>query len=105
MEKPMKDTTHQPLPNGTEAVRAAPALDMDEEIRRVGAEWKEPPEFEGSVGRTMYDAPSSKDGTLTVLAPPDNINQIPSQCLVRIKSRPRDAGGDGRQYLGAVTRG
>jgi len=101
----MKDTTHQPLPNGTEAVRAAPALDMDEEIRRIGPEWKEPPEFEGSVGRTMYDAPSSKDGTLTVLAPPDNINQIPSQCLVRIKSRPRDAGGDGRQYLGAVTGG
>jgi hypothetical protein len=101
----MENVKVELLADGINAVRAAPALDMDEEIRRVGDEWKEPPEFRGAIGRTMYDAPSSKDGTVTVLTSPDNINQIPSQCLVRIKSRPKDAGGDGRQYLGAVTAG
>jgi hypothetical protein len=101
----MKDATNKAVPNGTDAVRAAPALDMDEEIRRAGGEWQEPVEFKGAVGRTMYDAPSSKDGTVTVLAAPENISQIPSQCLVRIKSRPKDSGGDNRHYLGAVTGG
>jgi hypothetical protein len=74
----MKNVNDQLLATENNAVRTAPALDVDEEIRLIGDEWSEPQEFQGAIGRTMYDAPSSKDGTVTVLAPPDNINQIPA---------------------------
>jgi hypothetical protein len=53
----------------------------------------------------MYDMPTSKDNTVTVLLPPDNIGTAASQSLVRIKSRSKESGGDGRQYLGAVVQG
>lgn len=88
-----------------DAVQPAPASQLEEEIRLAGDEWRELDEFQGAIGRSMYDTPTSKDGTVTVLTPPDRINQIPSQSLVRIKSRPVESGGDGRQYLGAVTEG
>jgi DNA helicase HerA-like ATPase len=81
------------------------AARLDEEIALAGGEWNEPEEFKDAVGRTMFDVPSSKDGTVTVLLPSDVIGKVPSQALVRIKSRPREAGGDGRQYLGAVVQG
>ncbi len=35
----------------------------------------------------------------------ENIGKLPSQSLVRIKSRSKDRGGDGRQYIGAVVQG
>jgi|DewCreStandDraft_1066081.scaffolds.fasta_scaffold01080_1 DNA helicase HerA-like ATPase len=88
----------QPLP--TEALAS-----LKEEIAAAGGEWQEGPEFEGAVGHTMYDTPSSKDNTVTVLLPAEKIAQVPSQSLVRIKSRPKEKGGDGRQYLGAVVEG
>jgi DNA helicase HerA-like ATPase len=78
---------------------------MDEEIALAGGEWEEAAEFKGAVGRTMYDAPTSKDGTVTVLTAPENIAKVPSNSLVRVKSRSTDSGGDGRQYLGAVVQG
>jgi uncharacterized protein len=78
---------------------------LGEEIDLAGGEWQEPEEFIGSIGRTMYDTPTSKDNTVTVLLPPDNIGKAASQSLVRIKSRSKDSGGDGRQYLGAVVQG
>lgn len=78
---------------------------LDEEIDLAGGEWQEAEEFAGAVGRTMYDTPTSKDNTVTVLLPAENIGKAASQSLVRIKSRPEDAGGDGRQYLGAVVQG
>src|SRR6266481_5117701 len=80
-------------------------LELDEEVSLAGGEWTQPEEFKGSIGRTMYDFATSKDGTLTVLLPSDNISAVPSQSLVRIKSRPQDIGGDGRQYLAAVVEG
>lgn len=79
--------------------------EIEEEIDLAGGEFEESPEFIGAIGRTMYDTPASKDNTVTVLLPPNNINQVPAQSLVRIKSRPVDKGGDGRQYLGAVVEG
>jgi DNA helicase HerA-like ATPase len=80
-------------------------LDLEEEVNIAGGEWQESDVFRGAVGRTMFDAPTSKDNTITVLLPPNKIAEVPSQSLVRIKSRPRESGGDGRQYLGVVVEG
>jgi DNA helicase HerA-like ATPase len=78
---------------------------LSEEIDLAGGEFQEDEEFIGAVGRTMYDTPTSKDNTVTVLLPAEHIGSAASQSLVRIKSRPEDKGGDGRQYLGAVVQG
>jgi len=73
---------------------------LDAAAEQAGGPWVEPAGYEGSIGRTMFDTPVSKDGTLTVLLPRDNIDQLPSQALVRIESR-----ADGRTYLGAIVEG
>lgn len=57
------------------------------------------PEREGAVGFTMFDSPSSEDNSVTVLLADGHIADLPSQSLVRIKSK------DGRRYLGTVTAG
>lgn len=102
--KPMKaassetDEILQPLP-------ADFASQLTEEIDLAGGAWQEDEGFQGAIGRTMFDTPASRDNTVTILLPPDQIGRLPSQSLVRIKSRPQDQGGDGRQYLGAVVQG
>lgn len=53
-----------------------------------------------AVGRTMFDAPGAEDGSVTVLLPKENIDEVPLQSLVRIASRE-----DGRTYLGIVVSG
>ncbi|HYP25169.1 MAG TPA: ATP-binding protein [Blastocatellia bacterium] len=78
---------------------------LEEEIDLAGGEWQEDEESRGSVGFTMYDTPASKDNTVTVLLPADQIGKAASQSLVRIKSKSEERGGDGRQYLGAVVQG
>lgn len=78
---------------------------LDEEIELAGGEWEESEDAKNSIGRVMYDTPTAKDNTVTVLLPPDNIGKIPSQSLVRIKSRLPENGGDGRNYLGVVVQG
>lgn len=86
-----------------DAVQALPESvleSIDQQVEEAGGEWREPPEYEGSVGRTMFDTPASADGTVTVLLPKENIGALPSQSLVRIKSV-----ADGRSYLGAVVKG
>ena len=83
------------FPTPDEAFRA---LDVDAE--EAGGEWVLPAEEEGAIGRTMFDLPTSHDGTFTVLLPASGIENLPSQALVRIVSR-----GDGRVYLGAVAEG
>ena len=79
--------------------------EIEGEINLAGGEWEEAEEYEGSVGRTMFDTSTSKDNTVTVLLPADKIRRVPSQSLVRITSRPQDEGGDGRSYLGMVVEG
>ena len=37
-----------------------------------GGPFKEPPEYEGSIGRTTFDDRGSADGTITVVLPPEN---------------------------------
>ena len=65
----------------------------------AGGEFAEPEAYRGSVARTMFDTPQSKDNSLTVVTPPDNINRLPTQSLVRVKST------DGRNYLGVIVEG
>ncbi len=72
---------------------------LDDDCRQAGGEHP-PEELSGAVGRTMFDAPTSEDGTVAVLLPQPHIDDLPSQALVRINSR-----GDGRTYLGAVVEG
>jgi hypothetical protein len=73
---------------------------IDKASEDAGGPWAPPPGYEGSVGRTMFDAPVSQDGTITILVPKENIDALPSQALVRIESKPDD-----RTYLGAVVEG
>ena len=87
----------------------APALvaeDLDarlgREVAQNGGEFEEPEEYRGSVGRTTFDLPSSKDNLLSVLVRPEDLPKLPSQALVEIRSR-RD--GDGRVYQGIVVEG
>jgi len=88
----------------TEAQSVMPVPDaalqtIGEQIEAAGGEWQEPPEYAGSMARTMFDSPSSDDGSVTTLMGPDKIEVLPRQALVRIKS------GDGRVYLGVVVAG
>ena len=73
-------------------------LDVDGES--AGGPWTPPTEYKDSIGNTMFDTPSSKDGTITVLLPNENIDALPSQALVRIESLL-----DKRTYIGAVVEG
>ncbi len=85
---------------------AAPPADLlqrlADDVRAAGGELIEDPALAGSIGVTMFDLPGDEDNTLTVLVPRANIQAVPSQTLVRIKSRPN---GDGRTYLGVVSAG
>jgi uncharacterized protein len=75
---------------------------IDRDITTAGGEWEEPEEYQGAIGRTMFDLPNSEDNTVTVLLPRDTIHKAPSQSLVRIHSK--DDGHE-RTYLGIVVKG
>lgn len=80
------------------------AIEMIEnDAKAAGGAFQEPEWQKGNVGKTMFDMPSSKDGTVAVLMSQENIDLIPNQSLVRIKSKERD--GSFRVYLGAVVEG
>lgn len=87
------DTVVRAVPMGVSAA-------IEEDAVRAGGEWQEPPEYAGSVGRTMFDSPGSEDDSVTVLLPRDTLQQVASQAIVRIPSVP-----DGREYLGVVVKG
>ncbi|MEZ4492463.1 MAG: ATP-binding protein [Dehalococcoidia bacterium] len=57
-------------------------------------------QFEGSIGRTMFDAAGSQDGTVTIVVPRTKLDEVASQSLVKIVSA-----GDGRIYVAAVVKG
>lgn len=92
-EKSLTQDTVSSTPE--EAYRA-----IDADSAKAGGAWSPPEGYEGSIGSTMFDAPTSKDGTVTVLLPSENIDKLPSQALVRIEGP-----ADGRVYLGAVVAG
>lgn len=87
----------------TSTVDATPReifADIEADGHKAGGEWKRPAEYDGSVGVTMFDSGSSKDGTVTMLLPKNAIDTLPSQALVRILSLP-----DRREYIAAVVAG
>lgn len=73
---------------------------IDRDAAAMGGAWREPEEYIGSVGRTMFDTPASEDTTITVLLPREHIAALPAQSMVRIRSVP-----DERWYLGVVIKG
>jgi DNA helicase HerA-like ATPase len=62
--------------------------------------FQEPEEYHGAIGRTMFDTPGAQDGSVTVLLPAEEIDRVPLQALVRVRSV-----RDGRSYLGIVVSG
>ena len=86
---------HRSLPIPEETFTA-----LDADSQAAGGEWKSPEQYEGAIGRTMFDAAQSEDGTITILLPQQCLDSISSQSLVRIESR-----ADRRIYLGAVVAG
>ncbi len=72
---------------------------LREDMQTAGGSYMPPIGHEGSIGCTMFDTPTSDDTTIPVLLPKENIDQLPSQAAVRIKSQ------DGHTYLGIVVRG
>jgi DNA helicase HerA-like ATPase len=70
--------------------------------QQVGGPYEEPEECRGCVGRTMFDTPNSKDDTILVLLPKENLGKLASQAVVRIKSLEEQYH---RSYLGSVIRG
>src|SRR5262245_9631393 len=105
------ETRQDVLQDGVEATAVASRMPegfsdrLEEEFDLAGDKWQEDEAFIGAIGRTMYDLPTSKDNTVTVLLPAENLDKLPSQSLVRIKSRSKERGGDGRQYIGVVAQG
>ena len=75
---------------------------IGQESALAGGELSEPLVYKGSIGRTMFDLPSSEDNTVTVLLTKEDIQKAPSQALVRIKSAEES---DKRRYLGIVVKG
>jgi DNA helicase HerA-like ATPase len=72
---------------------------LEADVAAAGGAWKPGPEEAGAVGRTMFDLPSSQDNSITVLLPDEQLNALPSQALLRIRSR------DGHTYIGTVVAG
>ncbi len=85
---------------GVETIPADALSRIDQDSKQAGGEFVMPAEYIGSIGRTMFDLPTSDDGTITMILPRETIDAIPSQALVRIRSVL-----DKRSYLGAVVKG
>jgi hypothetical protein len=84
-----------PETNGTAIAREQ----LASEIALAGGPKAANPDDVGSVGVTMFDLPGSDDLGVTVLLGREQLQDAPSQSLIRIKSK------DKRNYLGVVTAG
>ena len=89
----------KPRPVSTDAMRGLEAV-----AGEVGGPYVPLPETEGAVGFTHFDTPASEDNSIIVLLSKDNMDRLPSQALVRIKSL-KDDGAVDRTYLGVVVAG
>jgi hypothetical protein len=88
-------------------VRSVPTKALDGiqmAAEEVGGAYKPLPGTEGAVAFTHFDTPSSEDHQLTILLTKENMDQLPSQTLVRINSLDDD-GKLEHAYLGVVTAG
>jgi uncharacterized protein len=77
---------------------------IDEVADEVGSPYTPPPAAAGAVAYTHFDGPSSEDNHLTILMTKEEMDTLPSQMLVRIKSL-TDGGEVDRTYLGVVVAG
>ncbi len=85
----------------------AHALDrLDDVADEVGGPYEPPAGSEGAVGFTHFDTPNSEDNTVVVLLAKENMESLPSQAIVRIRSLPNAKEGlPQRDYLGIVVAG
>lgn len=88
-----------PRPVSSEALRG-----LEETAEEVGGAYTPQPEAEGAVAFTHFDSPSSEDNSVTILLTKENMDALPSQALVRIKSL-KDNGSIERCYLAVVVAG
>src|SRR5436305_7987205 len=80
--------------------------ELDRMAQQSGGPYQVHPEAVGAVAFTHFDSPGSEDDHVVVLLAMENIEQLPMQSLVRIKSLPDDERKlDQRNYLGVVTAG
>jgi uncharacterized protein len=77
---------------------------IQEVADEVGGAYQTQPEAEGAVAFTHFDSPSSADNAVTVLLTKENMDKLPSQALVRIKSL-KDDGSIDRCYIAVVVAG
>ena len=92
-----EEITAKPVPGSVHVEFRATA-------EKLGGPYTPSPEAAGAVGHTHFDGPSAEDGTVTVLIEKKNMDRLPSQAMVRIKSLD-DHGRLQRSYLGAVVKG
>jgi DNA helicase HerA-like ATPase len=85
-------------------VPSAVRVRFDATAGELGGAYMPSPESVGAVGHTHFDGPSAVDGSVNVLIEKKNLDHIPSQAMVRIKSLD-DHGELQRTYLGAVVAG
>lgn len=89
----------EPRPVSIDALRGLSSV-----AEEVGGAYKPLPGTGGAVGFTHFDTPSSEDNSVIVLLTKENMDQLPSQALVRINSL-KDDGALDRTYLGTVVAG
>jgi len=97
---------------GQDALGAFRARDVSEVARHhlkdvakeVGGPYVPLRETEGAVGFTHFDTSGSEDNAIIVLLSKENMDLLPSQSLVRVKSL-KDDGVVDRTYLGVVVAG
>src|SRR5690349_19702412 len=59
---------------------------IDDVADELGGPYVPPPAADGAVAYTHFDGPSSEDNHLTILMAKEEMDDLPSQTLVRIKS-------------------
>jgi len=96
-EQDLKKSSEEFYP---ESVSGNAINNLIEVAEEVGGAYEPLPETIGAVGYTHFDSSKSEDNVLIVLLTKENMEQLPSQSLVRIKSLE-----DKRQYLGMVVAG
>jgi hypothetical protein len=85
-------------------VSAAARQGIDHVAEEVGHAYTPVAEAEGACAFTPFDSPASEDHALTILLTKENMEKLPSQALVRIKSL-KDDGQIDRCYLAVIVAG
>lgn len=98
--KMLENTDQSPSNEVVEPTPTSATASLARDAEANGGAYQEPPEYRDSIGRTTFDDRSSSDGTVTVVLPPENVDVVPSQGLLKIKHF-----ADKREYIATVTAG